>query len=256
MAAVDDDLSRVDKRYCSPNDRKYVFPDPGIFLGANPVRRAKYLLTWQAIEPVCIHRLLSPTAPPLSNQEWRDILIGSLEFKSSDSACAKAREHACRLLGSAFEDLCLNITDPATPPLPIADLEARAMLWRLSELNFRFELSALNKRAGPVGRDEFERDQAVCSALDIKSLRAVDMDTSNVGIRSDHWRSRLPSLLRLATLMRDWSGDKPLPILQDLPFDEYNELNAGVLEDAVARFYTDTFFIFFGRAAVIPTRLP
>jgi hypothetical protein len=257
LAAVNDDPSRVDERYRSPNDRKYVFPEPGIFLGANAVRRAKYLLTWKAIEPVCIHRLLSSTAPPLSNQEWRDILIGSLEFKSSESACAKAREHACRLLGSAFDDLCLNTTDPATPlPPPITDLEAQQILWRLSELNFRFELLALNKRAGPPGRDEFERDQAVRNALLVSSLQAVDMDTSKEGIRSGHWRSRLPSLLRLATLMRNWSGDKPLPLLQDIPFGDYNELNTGVLEDAVARFYSDSFFVFFGRAAVIPTCLP
>jgi len=69
LAAVNDDPSRVDERYRSANDRKYVFPEPGIFLGANEVRRAKYLLTWQAIEPACIHRLLSSTAPPLSSQE-------------------------------------------------------------------------------------------------------------------------------------------------------------------------------------------
>ena len=55
--------------------------------------------------------------------------------------------------------------------------------------------------------------------------------------------------------MRDWSGDKPLPLLQDIPFSDYDERNTGVLEDAVARFYTDSFFVFFGRAAVIPTRL-
>jgi hypothetical protein len=195
-------------------------------------------------------------APPLSNQEWRDILIGSLEFKSSDSACVKAQEHARRLLGSAIDDLCLNITDPAAPPLPpIADLEARAILWRLSELNFRFELLALHKRAGPAGRHEFECDQAVRDALDLISLQAVDMDTSKEGFRSSRWQSRLPSLLRLATLMRDWSGDKPLPLLQNVPYTEYNELDTNVLEDAVARFYTDTFFVFFGRAAVIPTCL-
>ena len=257
LAAVDDDASRVDVRYRSPNDGKYVFPDPGIFLGANEVRRAKYLLTYQAIEPVCIHRLLSSTAPPLSSQEWRDILIGSLDFKSLDSSCAKAQDHAHRLLGSALDDLSLNSTDPAAPPpLPIADLEARAMIWRLSELNFRFELLALNKRAGPEGRDELECDQAVRNALDLDSLQAIDMSTSHEGFRSSHWQYRLPSLLRLATLMRDWSGDKPLPLLQDLPHTDYNELDAGVLEDAVARFYTDTFFIFFGHAAVIPTCLP
>jgi len=188
----------VDERYRSANDRKYVFPEPGIFLGANAVRRAKYLLTWQAIEPACIHRLLSSTAPPLSNQEWRDILIGSLEFKSSDSTCAKAREHACRLLGSAINDLNLNTMDLATPPPPpppVDDLEARALLWRLSELNFRFELLALHKRAGTAGRDAVDSDQDVRNALQLPSLQAVDMGTSVEGFHSSDWRSRLPSLL-------------------------------------------------------------
>jgi hypothetical protein len=257
LAAVDNDPSRVDQRYRSPNNRKYVFPEPGIFLGANPVRRAKYLLTWQAIEPVCIHRLLSSTAPPLSSQEWRDILIGSLDFKSSDSSCAKAQDHARRLLGSALDDLSLNSTDPdAPPPPPVTDVEARAMIWRLSELNFRFELLALNKRAGPAGRNEFECDEAVRNALFLPSLQAVDMATSKQGLHCSHWQARLPFIFNIATLMRDWSGDKPLPLLQNIPFGEYNELNTGVLEDAVARFYTDSFFIFFGRAAVIPTCLP
>ena len=87
-------------------------------------------------------------------------------------------------------------------------------------------------------------------------MQAVDIVTSTEGICSGHWQSCLPSLLRLATLMREWSGDKPLPLVQDIPLGEYNELNTGVLEDAVARFYTDTFFVFFGCAAVIPTCLP
>ena len=76
------------------------------------------------------------------------------------------------------------------------------------------------------------------------------------GFHSQDWHSRLPSLLQLAVLMRGWSGDKPLPVMQDKPLAGYTERDTDVLEDAVARFYTDTFFIFFGRAAVIPTRLP
>ena len=254
MAAVDNDPSRVDERYRSVN-AKYIFPDPAIFLGANLVRRQKYFITWQAIEPACIHRLLLSTAPPLSNQEWRDILIGNLEFKSSESACAKARERACRLLGSSIDDLQFNTT-LATSSSPIHDLEARAILWRLSELNFRFELLSLHKRLGPAGHDPVDYDLSVRDALQLTSLQAVDMDTSVEGFRSPDWRSHLPSLLRLASLMRTWSGDKPLPLLLDKPVAEYNERDTGVLEDAVARFYTDTFFIHFGRAAVIPTRLP
>jgi hypothetical protein len=142
----------------------------------------KYLLTWQAIEPACIHQLLSSTAPPLSNQEWRDILIGSLEFKSSNSTCAKAHKHACHLLGSAIDDLNLNTIDPATPPPPpIDDPEAQAILWHLLELNFRFELLALHKRAGTAGRDAVDCDQDVHDALQVPSLQVVDMGTAVEG---------------------------------------------------------------------------
>ena len=56
--------------------------------------------------------------------------------------------------------------------------------------------------------------------------------------------------------MRFWPGDKPLPLLQDKIPVEYTELDATVLENAVAQFYTDQFFIYFWHAAVIPTHLP
>jgi hypothetical protein len=52
------------------------------------------------------------------------------------------------------------------------------MLWRLSELNFRFELLALHKCAGTAGRDAVDSDQDVRNALQLPSLQAVDMATS------------------------------------------------------------------------------
>ena len=120
LADVNVDPSRVDEQYWSANDRKYIFPEPGLFLGTNSGRRVKYLLTWRAIELACIHRLISSTAAPLSNQQWQDILVGSLEFKSSDSTCANAQKQACLLLGSAIDDLHLNGMDPEPPPLPLS----------------------------------------------------------------------------------------------------------------------------------------
>lgn len=58
--------------------------------------------------------------------------------------------------------------------------------------------------------------------------------------------------------MRDWKGHKPTPILlPDLAdVSMYREDDVRVIEDAVARFYTQSFFSFFGCAAVIPMRLP
>ena len=82
------------------------------------------------------------------------------------------------------------------------------------------------------------------------------MKAAKEGLHSVDWHSHLPCLLQLATLMRVWPGDKPLPLLQDKIPVEYTELDATVLENAVAQFYTDQFFIYFWHAAVIPTHLP
>ena len=91
LAAVDQNPIRMDPRYRSPNDRKYMFPEPGIFISANDMRCARYFATWKSIEPVCIHHLSSSTiAPPLSNQEWRDILIGNITSNSPTSKSALA----------------------------------------------------------------------------------------------------------------------------------------------------------------------
>jgi hypothetical protein len=68
LATVDIHPSRVDPRYRSPEDRKYLFPEAGIFAATNEFHRATYFATWSAIEPACIYRLLSSTAAPLSSQ--------------------------------------------------------------------------------------------------------------------------------------------------------------------------------------------
>ena len=109
-------------------------------------------------------------------------------------------------------------------------------MWCLSELNFRFELLALHKHAGPAGGDVVKCEQAVREALQVTSLQAVDINMSTEGFHSQDWCSCLPSLLQLAVLMRGWSGDKPLPVMQDKPLVECTERDTDVLEDAVAWF--------------------
>ena len=141
------------------------------------------------------------------------------------------------------------------PPPSIGESEAQALLWCLSELNFRFELLALHKHARPAGYSAVDVNQAIHDALDVSSLQVVDMDSARNSLHSTDWCSCLPPLLWLAHLMRVWSGNKPLLLLEDKPLVDYTEHDAGVLEDAVAWFYADTFFIYFGCAAVISTRL-
>jgi hypothetical protein len=262
LAAVDTNPSRVDPRYRSPHDRKYLFPEPGIFATANEARRATYFATWSAIEPACIYRLYMPwsSITPLSNQEWRDVLIGDIKSKTPNAKSAQARENARRLLGSVLEELDIEVNQTpsltTTPSLP--DWEAQKILWKLTELNFRFELLALDKRARPSNSDEDACQDLISECFGVSTLLATDDRRANSGLGSGDWRQRLPCLLILRRLMRDWEGMKPTPLL--LPdrtsFTDYSEVDALQLEGAIANFYTDSFFRFFGRAPVIPARLP
>ena len=262
LAAVDTNPSQVDPRYRSSHDRKYLFPEPGIFATANEVRRATYFATWKAIEPACIYRLYmsSSSATPLSNQEWRDVLIGDIKSTSPNAKSAQARENARCLLGSTLEELDIEINDApslATKP-SLSDSEAQKILWKLTELNFRFELLGLDKRANPSNRDEDARQDLIRECFGTTSLLVTDHWSANMGLGSGDWCKRLPFLLMLRRLMRDWDGMKPTPLL--LPdfcsIADYVEADALQLEEAVARFYTDSFFRFFGRAPVIPACLP
>jgi hypothetical protein len=67
---------------------------------------------------------------PLSNQEWHDVLIGDIKSKTPDAKSAQARENAQRLLGSALEELDIEINQApsltTTPSLP--DCEAQKII--------------------------------------------------------------------------------------------------------------------------------
>ena len=57
--------------------------------------------------------------------------------------------------------------------------------------------------------------------------------------------------------MRDWEGVKPSGLLEEriIAIHDYKESDVLLLEDSIAHFYTDSFFLFFGRAATVPAHL-
>ncbi|KAF8237227.1 hypothetical protein L208DRAFT_1248825, partial [Tricholoma matsutake] len=134
------------------------------------------------------------------------------------------------------------------------------ILWELTELNFHFELLALDKHASGLSphRGEHERQAMVLKCFDVPSLVVTNVQRANFGLQAHDWRERLPFLLAVRALMRDWDGLKPMPLLlPDLAsHNMYTEADVQQLEDHIARFYMQTFYHLFGRAAVVPTRLP
>ena len=186
----------------------------------------------------------SSSVTPLSNQEWCDVLISDIKSKTPNAKSAQAQKNARRLLGSALEELDIQINDAPClttgPSLP--DSEAQKILWKLTELNFRFELLGLDKRANPSNRDEDARQDLIQECFGTNSLLIVNHQLANVRLGSGDWRKRLPCLLMLRRLMRDWEGMKPTPLLLlDLTsISDYVEADALQLEEAVAMFYTDS----------------
>jgi hypothetical protein len=264
LLSTDMDPSQIDTtRPFSVHDRHYLFPNPTLFVTANETRRARYFATWEAIRPACLYRVYSSfsSAPPLANQQWRDMLFSDFGSGATDSKAARNRQHLLDLFGNTLEELNINIDSisasnvPHFPTVPLS--ESRKTLWELTELNFRFELMSLDKRASSR-REDYDRQEIICQCCNTPSLLVADVRCANRGLASSKWRERLPSLLALRTLMRDWTGLKPsVLVLPDLDsHDMYSEQEVQQLEDAVARFYTQSFFRLFGRPATVPTHLP
>jgi hypothetical protein len=242
---------------------RYLFPEAAIFASTNEARRAKFFATWKVFQPACILRVFSAEslASPLSGQQWRDFLLDGLLARSHEPSLVRQREQVKAIFADALDELQIDLCPPPSdgcPTLPVD--EAQKILWELTELNFRFELLALDKHASGSSphRDEHERQAMVLKCFDVPLLVVADPKRANVGLQSHDWRERLPFLLALRALMRDWDGLKPTPLLlSDLAsHNMYAEADVQQLEDHIARFYTQTFYRLFGRAAVIPTRLP
>jgi hypothetical protein len=265
------DVDRSDSRRESMTrlhqyDGYYLFPEPALFTSTNEGRRAKYFASWEILHGACIYRVYSScsTATPLSNQQWRDLLLGALSL-GDNTALSCTLEQVTSIFANTLENLSIDLSSFSTNTTnhfpTVSVLEMQNIVWELAELNFRFELLALDKRASSRSRDEDTRQGLILQCLSTHDLFVTDTQRGNVGLASIEWRKRLPCLLSLQTLMRDWKesiGPKPTPlILPDLPsVEHYSEQDVQLLEDAVTHFYTQSFFHFFGRAAIIPARLP
>jgi hypothetical protein len=70
-------------------------------------------------------------------------------------------------------------------------------------------------------------------------LLLVNPGLVNVGLQSLDYQVRLPYLLGLKALLRDWDGLKPTSlVLLDFPSHNFTELEVQQLEDSITQFYT------------------
>ncbi|KAJ7141190.1 hypothetical protein C8R44DRAFT_866832 [Mycena epipterygia] len=257
-----DALAQVDQSIppftSDPVDRQYVLPEPALFVNTASERRCKFLHHWNLLSDGFIYRLSQPGhGQPLSTQEWRDILEGLITKRGNpNSKTYRRSEKIEERIRPALE--VSNMSSVEGLPVPLESLpeftieEIRENIWLVAEINFRFEFCSLDRRASKMDRLE---DVKACFAG--HTLLGVPLEMSKHGWASTVVEERHHYVGRTATLMLDWRTQTRCPtIIGDIAHcSQWSLSDMQHLENAVCRYYTQAFWEYFGRAAVVPLRL-
>ncbi|KAJ6630171.1 hypothetical protein B0H10DRAFT_2208292 [Mycena sp. CBHHK59/15] len=252
-------LAQVDRSVApftsDPADRRYVLPEPALLVNSTPERRHKFLHHWNLLSDGFVYMLSNPQHTQLlSAQEWRDVLEGLLTARGHpDSKTHRRSEDLQERIRPALE--VSNIGSVEGLPVPIESLphfsleQTREIVWRVAESSFRFEFCALDKRASGKNRME---DVRICFAGHM--LLGVPLEMSKRGWAAPAVDERHRYVLRTARLMQDWVTRSPRPRII-APRPHWSPADMQELENTVCRYYTQSFWEYFGRAAVVPLRL-
>ncbi|KAJ7075961.1 hypothetical protein B0H15DRAFT_791187 [Mycena belliarum] len=260
ISSMSNALTQVDRSiipYTSSDaDKKYVLPEPALLINTTPERRRKFLHHWNLLGDGFIYTL---TQQPqlLRPQEWRDILEGLMtERGAHGSKTHKRSEKLVDCIRPALE--ASNISHLEGFPVPIeccpqlSLTRTHEIVWQVAETSFRFELCALDRRAS--GRARLNNVKR-CFAGDM--LVGVPLEMSQRGWAAPMLEDRHRYVASTAVLMLDWTTKSPRPRIIERIADrhQWTTDNMQELEAAVARHYTQAFWEYFGRAAVVPMRL-
>ncbi|KAJ6607490.1 hypothetical protein B0H10DRAFT_2227794 [Mycena sp. CBHHK59/15] len=241
------------------SDTYYVFPEPALLVSPGDYgRRQMFLHHFSLIRDALLYRLGDPDDPHdrLSSHEWRDVLQGKLVKQGRLGTKAYVRSAMIAdILGPAMRTCEIDQLHnfPVAPEsVPrITNKRAKEILWDIAEMNFRYELLALDARASGIDRPE-ECRQCFADAV----LLGLDIGLSKRGLAAVASAERHPYLLQLARLMCDWRcGPRPDIIAEAGQRTTWTMEAVAALEDVDAGYYAQSFYDLFGRAAVIPMRL-
>nr|GAT45485.1 predicted protein [Mycena chlorophos] len=237
----------------------YVCPEPALLVSTlDDHRRQLFLHHYQLLRDGLFYWMAHPTDGILgharSPQEWRDVLQGKIVASGAGETKAQKRtltiEEVLRpaLEASGMKDLS-GFPVPADEVRYTTPERARELTWELAEMNFRFELMALDARVSGLERVDCS------SACFVGQPISPELSESKLGFSAGTASDRLPYFLRLAELIRDWSSADRDFLRWFEGQTIWDEKNMPKLESWVAKIYTQTFYDYFGRAAVVPLRI-
>ena len=142
-----------------------------------------------------------------------------------------------------------------------ADHIVQGILWELYHLNFAYELLSLDCCAccnlnTSDDSQLMQRQAMILECFPVNPFLSRSLPEHNCGLAADEIEECLLFVLCLVRVMQLWKGDKP-PIF-NLAAGSYQEIpksEALGFEEAVAMFYCQQFFNYFGHTALVPHRL-
>jgi hypothetical protein len=234
-----------------------LLPEPALLIAPSSAnlryqRIAHYLMLRDALLYFITSR--QPGTRLLSPQEWREVLKGRITETPSHNPKLAARASrieamlAPALAASGHRYIMGMPLDPDSLD-PMSVNRAREIVWEVAEINFRFELTALDRRASGLDRPD------ECRACFDGYLLPCPLEDSQRGFAAAAFEDRRPTLVQLARLMSNWAGPVPRLINDAAGVKEWTADTIRDLEEEIAVFYCQSFYDWFGRAAVIPLRL-
>ncbi|KAJ7706563.1 hypothetical protein B0H14DRAFT_3526013 [Mycena olivaceomarginata] len=252
IATWSDALARVNRHApvnAASEDRFYVFPEPALLASAQSQdRRNMMVYHWMLLRDVIMYRITERVGSVcLSSQEWRDMLEGRII--RAENRRNRRTSHS-RLLADIVERLISDsgfdptAFPPASNTIPHYDIHVvKQIIWEVAEVNFRFELLSLDRRASRK-----RRDGLVLMCVAGGQVFNVPLLMAKRGLAAPEVAERHRYHLRLARLMMDWrvASARPLAIEVALVRDRANwvwtEDQMHELGTAVASYYTQSFF--------------
>jgi hypothetical protein len=253
------------------NYGRYVFPDPGLFI--HPATAAKYIGSWLRVRDIWIMRVEKEPSLAMSSQLWRTFLsIDNAVPEEGETKAAHRRQEALDTVlpnsvtypgvkrrGDLTGPIVWQGREYPSGVLPPENI-VREILWELYELNFIFELQALDRRACrdldlSDAMQLFDRQTEISRCFHSSSFRHVSIPSANVGLADDNFDNRFQFVTGLAFVMNSWKGDKPEVLVGDLYDKQLTPDGTVECEKVAAKYYCQQFFNYFGRAAQVPHRL-
>ncbi|KAG7086297.1 hypothetical protein E1B28_002261 [Marasmius oreades] len=260
----------------------YAFPDPGMVLFAPQEKQHRLLRSWLQFRSILIFRHTMkpcPASSAWSPRQWQLLLAMTDEHPSkAGSYVAQERSVVQDLLGQCLKNY--GLTHVKVEPHHITwrnhrhsidflsnPKNIKEIIWEVYELNFRFELRALDSKLrgtidmpSEVDQGDFFRSEVKECFPDATSVghqSCVDFNTADCGLAARELKDRAVYFLKFCKLLKSWpGGSRAEKILSGRrEAGDFSEFELEEMERWATRFYCQTFYENFGRPPVLPHAL-